>query len=307
MMRSRCTFVVLVSLFFVAVCGAGGNSVCQYNLFVLGDANAQYSNVQGRVGVGGNATYTGYSFGQILEANPSRFDLVVGGALSFRNGQLERGSVAAKGNVTLQNVTLGTGNVVSGGTVSLTNGQVQGNISQNQSNPLPFSFYAAAGFLSGASTYYASLPANGQMANQMGGLFLTGTDPALNVFSVQGSLLQSVWGVQIDVPPDSIVLINVDGLTASQPNAGYNYTGTDASHVLFNYFQANTLTIGGGQGTVLAPIADISFPYGVVSGTLIGNSFTGNGQLNSAPFADGLPALPAGYKFCSDLPGGVAR
>ena len=138
-------------------------------------------------------------------------------------------------------------------------------------------------------------------------MYLTGTDPALNIFTVSSTLLQSVWGVQINVPAKSTVLINVSGLTATQPNVGYNYTGTDAAHVLFNYYQASTLRLNSGQGSVLAPFADITFPYGAVNGTVIGNSFTGNGQVNLAGFVDGLPGMPNGYNFCSDFASGYVK
>ena len=303
-MRNKIITCVISAFALATNCVAGDNSVCQYNLFVLGNSTAQYSDVQGRVAVGGNATYTGYDFGSALSALHSRNDVVVGGTLKFSNGQVEKGSVVANGNITFTNVTMVGGNITSGGAVSFTNGQVNGTVTQNQFNPLPFDFHYAAGFLQGASSYYGSLPATGTTANQYGGLFLTGTNPALNIFSVSAALLQSVWGVQINVPVGSTVLINVSGLTATQPNVGYNYTGTDANHVLFNYFEATTLNIGSGQGSILAPFSDIKFQSGAVNGTVIGNSFTGNGQVNLAGFIDGLPGLQSGYNLCSDLPGG---
>ncbi len=302
-MQKQIVSSVFAACALAATCAAGDNSVCQYNLFVLGNSTAQYSNVQGRVGVGGNAIYTGYDFGSQLTANSNRNDIVVGGNLTFSNGQVEKGSVVANGKVSFTNVTLVEGGITATGSISLTNGQVNGSVNPHAINPMPFSFYQAAGFLQTASSAYGALTANGTTANQWGGLSLTGTDPKLNIFTVTSTLLQSVWGVQIDVPSGSTVLINVSGVAATQPNAGYNYTGTDANHVLFNYFQASTLQLNAGQGTVLAPFADITFPYGAVNGTVIGNSFTGNGQVNLAGFVDGLPALPGGYNFCSDFPG----
>ena len=66
-----------------ASCQAGDHSVCQYNLFVLGNSTGNYSVVQGRVAIGGDAAYNGYDFGSALTSSPSRFDVVVGGNLTF--------------------------------------------------------------------------------------------------------------------------------------------------------------------------------------------------------------------------------
>jgi len=301
-MKTTILKYAIVASALASVGFAGDNSVCQFNLFVLGNATAQYSDVQGRVAVGGNATYTGYDFASQVSGLNSRFNLLVGGDLKFSNGQIEHGSVVSNGSVTFTNVTVVNGNITAGGAINLTNGQVNGTVNPNIYQQIPFTFGAAMGFLQNASYYYGTLPATGTTTNQYGGLFLNGTDPALNVFSVSASLLKSVWGVQINVPAGSTVLINVSGTSATMPNVGYNYTGTDANHVIFNFYQASTLTVGAGQGSILAPLANIKFQSGAVNGTVIGNAFTGNGQINQAPFVDGLPVLPSGYSFCSDIP-----
>jgi len=278
--------------------------VCSYNVFVLGNDTASYSDVQGSVAVGGSANFNGYSIGQQLPQNPATNSLVVGGTLTFNNGQVDAGSVVAGGNVSLSSATIVDGNVVSDGTVTLTNGQIHGYVLQNQSNPLPENFAYAATFLQNTSLSYGSLAPNGQTVDQYGGLVLTGTNPGLNIFSVPGSMLASVWGVQINVPSVSTVLVNVSGTSDTIPNGGFNYSGVTASQVLYNFYQATSLTIGGDQGTILAPFAAINFPYGVATGTIIGNSLSGNGQTNLATFTGQLPPPASNGTFCNDQKSG---
>ncbi len=281
--------------------------VCSYNVFILGNDTSSYTDVQGRVAVGGNANFTGYSFGQQLPNDPTSYSLVIGGTLNFSNGQVENGSVVADGNITLGSVTIVNGNVVSGGTVSLTNGQINGTVLQNQFNAVPINFGYATSFLQNTSTSYGALAPNGQTVSQYGGLYLTGTDPVLNIFSVSGAVLANVWGVQLTVPSGSSVLINVDGVSDKLPNGGFNYSGVTASHVLYNFYQATSLNIGGDQGTILAPFANITFPYGVATGTIIGASLSGNGQTNLASFTGQLPPPAGNGTFCNDQPGGGGR
>jgi choice-of-anchor A domain-containing protein len=290
------------ALAFVSGGGGGGGgtpvNVCAYNVFALGNLTASYSDIQGAAAAGGNASFTGYSVGQNLPSNPAAYSVVAGGTVSFTNGQVDNGSVVANGNVTLQSVSVLHGNVISGGTISLTNGQINGSQLPYQLNPVPINFSGAGIYLRGAANFYAAIPANGTVTNNYGGLVLQGSSSTLNVFAVPASVLSSVWGVQIIVPAGSTVLVNVSGTSATVPNVGYNYSGTDATHVLYNYYQATTLTIAQGQGTILAPLAAATFPWGVVNGTIVVNSFTGNGQANIAGFVGVLPGLPTSGPLC---------
>src|SRR5262245_16817585 len=69
-----------------------------YSAFVLHDANLFFSDVQGRLAVGGNATITGYAVGDHLaNSNGTRDDLVVGGNLDFSNGQVFNGNAVYGG------------------------------------------------------------------------------------------------------------------------------------------------------------------------------------------------------------------
>jgi choice-of-anchor A domain-containing protein len=260
-----------------------------YNLFILGNHTSSWTDVQGRVAVGGNATYNGFDVAGMVPPNPAQSVLVVGGSLSFTGGMIRNGGVNTGGNTILRNLTVTGGNVVSGGSVTISQATVNGAVLQNQPNAVPIDFVGAAISLTNNSTFWGSQTANSVVSNQFGTLYFNGTNPNLNIFSVSGQLLGNCYGVNISAPAGSTVLINVSGASGAMPNVGYNITGTDRGHVVYNFFQATTLTIGQSQGAVFAPQAAASFPYGEAVGTVVVKSLTGNGQININPFIGTLP------------------
>ncbi len=243
-----------------------------YNVFVVNNDAQQYTDAEGRVAVGGNATFTGYSVGANLQnSNGTQNSLVVGGAINFSNGQVNAG-----------NVVYGTtGNFHSFGVPNGTTSQ-----------GAPIDFAAADQQLLQGSAAAAALPANGTAVNQWGGLYLTGTNAGLNVFQVSASTLSSVWGVNVTVPSGSTVLINVTGASARLQYMGINLSGVSSQQVLFNFPTATSLTLQGigVPGSILAPLAAVNFSNGQVNGTLVAGSLTGGGQANLSPSLVTIPA-----------------
>src|SRR6476660_2130 len=69
-----------------------------FNAFILHDLNAYQSDVQGRVAVGGTASLTAYGLGdELVDSDGMRNDLIVGGNLTFTNGQVFFGNVVYGG------------------------------------------------------------------------------------------------------------------------------------------------------------------------------------------------------------------
>src|SRR2546423_11957291 len=86
--RGRQSRLSVLSLEARDVPATGLGVANDFGAFVLHDANLFFSDVQGRLAVGGNATITGYAVGdQLSNSNGNRDDLVVGGNLDFSNGQ----------------------------------------------------------------------------------------------------------------------------------------------------------------------------------------------------------------------------
>jgi choice-of-anchor A domain-containing protein len=237
-----------------------------FNGFFFENFHSYYSDTEGRLAIGGDATITGYGLGtQLSNSDGARDDLIVGGALDFSNGQVFNGNIAVGGAATIaENVGLPHGHV--NHTVSL-------------------DFAAAQTELQNKSAEWGALPTTGIVLNYYGTLKLTGTSPEINVFHLSAAQLANAKGLEINAPAGSTVLVDVEGTDVTLHDFAIWINGTDRSHVLFNFYQATSLTMQaiGIHGNILAPFADVEFNNGQINGELIAKSFDGNGQLNANP------------------------
>lgn len=252
-----------------------------YNYFVFGNVNMSSSDVEGRAAVGGNATYQNYGVGNKLKGATAGDSLVVGGNLNWTYGQVFQGDV------------------VYGGTASFTGATVQNGTSSQGS---VIDFGSAQSYLTGLSGSIGGLSANGAYNNVYGGLQFVGTDLALNTFYVGANDFNAAHGIVIDAPANSTVVINIGGQNINFNNLGISFVDqnkdgsgiTDRSHVLYNFYEATSLSIGGisVQGSILAPLADVNFSNGNVEGTLVSKSLVGGGEFHNYAFNGTLVAVP---------------
>jgi choice-of-anchor A domain-containing protein len=252
---------------------AGLGIAVDFNVFVLGNATQSNTDAEGRVAIGGDANFANYGVGDRLTASAgSRDDLVVGGGLTFTNGQVYHGNLVSGSAASLSSVGLPDGTARTG---------------------MPVDFSAARARLIADSDAWAGLAANGTVADWYGSLTLTGKDAKLNVFAVSADVLARASSVTISAPAGSSVLVNVSGTAGSLRNLGMTVTGTDRGHVLFNFSAANTLKISGisVEGSVLAPDAAVDFDNGNLEGTLVAGSLSGSGEFHLAPASFDLPTL----------------
>mgnify|MGYP005847670249 CR=1 FL=1 len=245
-----------------------------FNLFIFEDLVQPSSDTEGKVAVGGNATLSNYSVGDKLPPNSGDV-LIVGGNLLFTSGAVLHG-----------NVVYGTATNLPIYAVS-----VDGTISQGN----PIDFAAAEINLKSLSSDLSNYSSNGTTDIQWNNITLTGTDPLFNVFDLNGSDLSSAWGMTINVPNGSVVLVNISGTTINW-HGGLTVNGTAVNNILYNLYEATDLTIQGIdiRGSILAPYADLYFPTGVVSGQVIVKSMAGSGQYNTGQFNN--------YLFTGNIP-----
>ncbi len=246
-----------------------------FNLFVLEDINQPSSDTQGKMAVGLDAYLANYSVGdQLPNSNGTEDVLIVGRDLTFISGGVYGGNVVYGNSTNLPQ----TG-------VSILNGTLR--------QDYPLDFAAARTFLNNLSTQLSANTANGTSSVQWGQITLTGTDPYLNIFELSGSDLSSANNVIVNVPNGAVVLVNIDGTSVTWMG-GLSVNGTAVTNVLYNFYEATTLTIFGIdiRGSILAPFADLHFASGVVNGQVICNSMHGSGQFNLALFCGHIP-LPS--------------
>ncbi len=241
-----------------------------YNLFVIEDATQPSADTQGKVAVGRDAKFSTYSIGDQLPSGSGDV-LIVGRDLTYTSGAIYNG-----------NVVYGHSTNLPISAVSITGGSLR--------KDTPINFAAAKVALQSLSSTLSAYTVNGTTAFQWGGLTLTGSDPYLNVFSVNGSNLSSANNVEIDVPNGSAVLVNISGTTLTW-TGGLVVNGTAITNVLYNFYQASSITIQGINvtGSILAPFAAVNFVSGVQNGQMICLSLTGMGQFNYSPFGGYIP------------------
>lgn len=233
-----------------------------YNVFILNDINQPSADTEGKMAVGHDATLANYSVGDKL-VNPTGYSLVVGRKLTYISGYVH-------GNVAFGSFIDTTQWGVSDGTIT-------------QASPIDFS--AASVYLNNLSSQMSLLTSNGKDTMQYGMITLTGTDSHINRFSVKGSDLSKCNTLTVNVPTGSVVLINVSGDSISW-KGGFNVVGATNSNVLINFYQAKVLQITGINvlGSILAPLATLNFPSGLVSGQLMCLNLYGAGQFNKGKF-----------------------
>jgi choice-of-anchor A domain-containing protein len=237
-----------------------------FDLFVTGDLNQSSTDVGGSVAAGGNATLKFYAAGSQLAPVASRIDLLVGGNLDFNSSSVPNGAALYQG------------------TATLTNASFFGGATQGTS---PVDFTAAQAALSSASATLSALTSNGTVTeNSSGALSLTGTSPTLNIFSITAAELSTATSLSITAPASSTVVVNVTGSSVSIQNMGFSTSGVARAETLFNFSQATTLTLSGIglDGSILAPLAAVSFQDGQVDGQIFAASLSGGGEVEHDPF-----------------------
>jgi choice-of-anchor A domain-containing protein len=245
-----------------------------YNVFVLGDVKQQNTDVEGKLAAGGDINYISGGIGNKL--NPNSGDVVVaGGDLTLSNSQVYNGNAVYGQN---QNVAQNVG--IPGGKL------LKGN---------PVDFNAAASQLKQLSTYLSTLAPTGTATiAPWGGIDLTGSGNKLNIFSLLGTDLSNASELLINADADSTVVVNVSGTDISMKDFDTKIKGTTRSKVLYNFFEATSITAEsiGIEGSILAPFAAFNFNNGQINGNVVVASLSGNGESHNFLFDGDLPDVP---------------
>lgn len=268
--------VAIAGISSAAALGTAGS----YSVFVFDTATVRGSQINGSIATGGSASLANVSVGTQLTPDSGRYDIVVGGAMSFGNGQIANGSAISGGAAMVYSF-------------GAPNGTVQSNVgSAAIANIVDFN--QEANRLTNSSAQWGELCQTGTANYQYGGYYLNGSEGDLNVFNLDAALLDQANHLNITVPNGATILFNIFGETAGLTSMGFNGL-TNASNVLFNFVNATTLTLNGvsAPGTILAPHANVNFLNGDIQGTLIAKKLT----------ADNWGTSFKGGEFTGSLPG----
>lgn len=239
------------------------------NVIVFGDASPSGADSEGRMYIGGNATFTGgYSVGTAEAADPDRYDLVVGGTLTgtpvVKNGKVYVNDPAFAGSV-----------------------DTPYGVYTPPQTPSPVDFAALETELVGISLALAQYPANGSVVDTTGTLRFTGdtcvgVEDCVYVFYVTTTQLETASEISIETqPPDATVIVNVSGETLTWQGKGFKLqdggasckggTSVSCSQIVWNMPEVTSLTLGGigVQGSIFAPFATFTGDGGNVDGQVI--------------------------------------
>lgn len=246
-----------------------------FNVFTFGNLNVSNSDIAGQVAVGGNATFNG---GYTVSSS------VVGGDLFVKGNTTWTGSGS---------VNYGTGDIYYGGNLNVSSSVTRNATISEVGQTFPVDFAATKALVTANSAYWAGLANTGSVTQYGGSLSLNATS-GLNIFNIDAASLlsQPYFSLAINAAAGAEVVINVSGSTAAFVNGQVSLQGIDPSHVLYNFYEATTLSFASMnfQGTVLAPDADVSLTNGQLWGGLIADSLTGNGEVHLGLLtADDIP------------------
>jgi choice-of-anchor A domain-containing protein len=231
-----------------------------YTLFLEEDYTGGHD-VEGKVAAGGNIAMTDFAVGVRVPDSQIRNTLVARGNLT-----LSRGGV--------------WGDAWYGGNYSADPSVVYPRGAVAQGTPIDFTARFAE--LRSLSAGLGALPATGTTRRESwGGLFLTGTQPSVNVFNVDASAFTGAALWSIDAPAGSLVVVNIRGASATFTGFGTFFSGGIDQHgVLYNFVDATSLNAHGFGfwGTVLAPRAHVHFSNGSWDGGIYAKSLTGNAE-----------------------------
>ncbi|MEW5688247.1 MAG: choice-of-anchor A family protein [Pseudomonadota bacterium] len=251
----------------VVAAPAAAESAADFQLYVLGDLKLDGNGVNHRTAVGGDAKFTSSSLGGATAANP--YSLVVGGDLTYKNG----------------------GSINGGALVGGTNGAPVYMPVTAGASTLPVDFDVENLRLKNLSDTLGAMAATGTAENKWGGLFLTGLNSDLNVFTISSAMLSQASWFSVNIASGSQVLINVTGDNVKL-TGGLSFG--NASNILWNFVDANNIkasnvSIG---GSVLAPDAMFHGGGGTISGNLIAGGFNGAMSFGDAGYAGSFLTPP---------------
>ncbi len=247
---------------FASLVGATSAHASSYdfNALVFQNFTGTNSDVEGGLAAGGKINLTGYTVGlQLSAADNSKNTLVAGQSITAGSGSLVHGNaVAPDVSGISSNFSISNGGKIADHAINFTNLQTYyNNISSN----------------------FAGKTVNGNYQNNFSTLNLTGSAAGLNVFDLKASDFNNISGLVLNIANNGFAVINVSGDSINLPNVGYS-ANVQGSHILFNFTDATSLTMGSFLGSILAPNANVTFDSGALNGQLIANSFNGGGQIN---------------------------
>lgn len=277
---------------------AGGNATISSHYVKNGGIEAGGNIVTQNTTLGGNVNSQGTT-----TIKAGSFDkpttITSQGSISVNNNAI-KGKAFTGGNFTGTSGGF-TGDITASGSIIQNGYGINGTKTSGAQAPSVsiLNHQAVADAIVDASQNYASVTANRTVVetnvNPAVNEWLFAGNSGLNVFNIDGGILNSFNSMFFTGPADATYIINVSGLDIDILHpGGFHYSGgASNSMVLFNMFEATTLDIHGSfWGTILAPNAFVTtYGDGTLFGSLYADNITGSSQINSVYFKGEEPPI----------------
>ncbi len=243
-----------------------------YNVFIIDDMYQPSADAEGRVAVGREAVFDEFTIGYALRNNTDSSAVLVSGYnLTYISGNVYGGDVIYVHETNLPDENVG-----------IINGEIR--------QDTLIDFEEAESYLLTLSNTLKEYQANGTTEMIYSQLSMTGTNPFLNIFDISGEDLSAATETVISVPNGAVVLVNIGGDNIDW-SGGLVVSGTDITNVLYNFYEADSVTIHqiDVTGTILAPKAHVNFISGVQNGQMIAKCLEGTAQYNNVSFVGLIP------------------
>jgi len=190
-------------------------------------------------------------------------------------------SILVKGDLTVTGMLVSqSGFIIYGGDLSLNNTVYfhDSNSSLEQSSNFPIDFSATSQFLQNLATTWASYNATGNYSLVYTTLTLTcGSSSSLEIFSIPSESFPVGFTLQFsNCDSSKTIIINIGGSIVTLESGSITYGSVDQSQVVFNLYQAISLSIQDAIGSaILAPYAHVNGSSGSIC-QLFAKSFVGS-------------------------------
>ena len=302
----------------------------QYNVFLFGDLNLSYTDVEGRAAAQGNVTLDHFGIGTKVVSENGIPSLVAGNNVTLTSGSVGCTNLATPAcSLAAQK----QGTIIYGGglTVLPTPADVTyGTATQSTSVPPNIDFGAAQSYINGLSAFWKSLAPSGTNTGTPGNINLKANDltQTQNVFYMSATDFAPFSTFNFEVAPGSVTLVNVLGNVFDLHNIGFTFNLLKAEHdpktdcgaladychnagfpfssILFNFPDATNIELDNiaFNGSLIAPFATINSMLDVITdplnprgtshidGNVIAKSLTGSTESHAIPFEGTISAVP---------------
>jgi choice-of-anchor A domain-containing protein len=274
-----------------------------YTIDNIGSSSQGYgSDFQGIAGSGGSSYLSNFSLNGDNTVPSSIYSLYSEGNVVFNSGSVSNGGIQTGGNANLSSITV-SGTVYAAGSLTGSGGSISGNVvlgetnqsslsingtvSQNQPFTSTVNYNTFNSFFTNASQFWGNQAQNVTWSVSFGQMSVGNLAAGRNVINLTAAQFNSVTSLSVSGPSTAFLIINIDGNNLTTLNSlTFNLSGgLTLNNVLVNLPQATSVTLNGGTfGSLLAPLATVTFPNGLLTGNLIAENLLGSGQVDQGTF-----------------------